>query len=355
MNNERWDRYKPQLMAIAENLDEMHIAYHKGHDPDENPNNVYFHGFLKDISKKGKFPFSLIPLRRAIGFIRINRFAKFVSKIDGDLIYCLSTGGYPQTGHLLLRRLIKKPTIYRMRGYGVKERRYIYNSIDSKLINFLDVQTSRRYDYHIPICEEYRKILLNRNINSIRISKPIFNGVDTRMFKPINQPNELVIGYLGRISPEKGITFLNELMYKTRNVKYLFAGNIRVKWYKPENCEYVGPLKHKDVPDFINRCSLLVLPSYSEGISNVILEAYSCGRVLITSKQAIKEEVKNFGWSLNHNLGEWVKLIGNLNLEDLKQRGLRARKWVEKLSWDIYGKRMVREFMKVIKKGVKIT
>jgi glycosyltransferase involved in cell wall biosynthesis len=62
------------------------------------------------------------------------------------------------------------------------------------------------------------------------VSTTIPNGVNLNHFKPTLSPQNLVIGYVGRISPEKGSDFMHRLIKTTPNIKYLLAGPIQTTW-----------------------------------------------------------------------------------------------------------------------------
>jgi len=267
-----------------------------------------------------------------------------------DLIYGLSASGFMQFGHIEMKKIKKIPAVYRMRGYGINERKFLQNFPLKEVNDMLDLYTSSKYDYYIPIKKEYINILMKRGINRNRICEPIINGVNVNLFKPTKMPKKLTIGYAGRISKEKGIDFLSSLMNSTKNINYVVAGRQKMNWEIPKNCKYLGFMPHKEMVKFYNSSNLIVLPSYSEGVSNVILEAYACGRVLIMSNNAYPPEIPNFGWELPHDLYKWKELIESLDVYDLSERGLKAREWVKNFSWDEYGKKMVDQFKRVVNK-----
>jgi len=366
MNEERWDRYKPQLIPLSKNLDELHILAVKGREPKEKIKNIFFHFYKYETSKskaKQQYPTTNKygrPYVKIInvfdGFKRIRRniitmkkFSKMIKNLDVDLLYGLSGSGFIQFAHIQMKKMKKIPAIYRMRGNGINERKYTMRFPEKEANQILDFYTSTKYDLYIPIKNEFKTILMNRGINENRISMPIINGVDINNFKIKNYPDILTIGYAGRISKEKGMDFLSNVMKLTPSKNYVICGKVQMNWEKPANCIYMGQLPHSKMVNFYNDCNVIILPSYSEGVSNVMLESYACGRVLIMSNNARPPEIPNFGWELPHDLWEWKKLIESLNIDDLAERGLDAREWVKKLSWDEYGKKMANQFKKILK------
>jgi glycosyltransferase involved in cell wall biosynthesis len=56
----------------------------------------------------------------------------------------------------------------------------------------------------------------------------------------------------------------------------------------------VGWIPHDELPDHLNQTKLLVLPSYTEALPNIILEAMACGTpVLSTAVGAIPDIIRN--------------------------------------------------------------
>ncbi|RXA19725.1 glycosyltransferase family 1 protein [Methanosarcina sp. MSH10X1] len=116
-----------------------------------------------------------------------------------------------------------------------------------------------------------------------------------------------LIGYVGRLSEEKGILNLikaiPEIIKWNNNIKFLIIGDGKlrneIEAYLIENdiLDYVifsGWVPHDELPKYFNQMKLMILPSYSEGLPNVILEAMACGTpVLATSVGAVPDFVKD--------------------------------------------------------------
>ncbi len=121
--------------------------------------------------------------------------------------------------------------------------------------------------------------------------------VDTSLFKikkPIDQRRNLV-GYVGRLSPEKGVINLVEaipMILKERNdVGFLINGEgplfdevqKKISQYPRNKVSLTNWRPREEVPDVLNELKLLVLPSYTEGLPNRILEAMACGTPVLAS------------------------------------------------------------------------
>lgn len=110
------------------------------------------------------------------------------------------------------------------------------------------------------------------------------------------------IGYIGRLSPEKGIEFMIEafkMSQNKNNVKLKIAGTGNKKYedylkqkYNDKNIIFLGQC---DQSDFFNTISLLVVPSlWNEPFGRVVIEAYSCHiPVFMADNGGLSELVEN--------------------------------------------------------------
>jgi sugar transferase (PEP-CTERM/EpsH1 system associated) len=133
---------------------------------------------------------------------------------------------------------------------------------------------------------------------------PIINGVDSNTFRPelnssirneLSIPDQdIIIGSVGRLVSVKNYPSLINAFFhglqKSSHTHLVFAGdgperntleklandlNLR------ERVHFLG--RRDDIPNVMNGFDLFVLPSFSEGLSNTLLEAMSCGVPVIAS------------------------------------------------------------------------
>jgi glycosyltransferase involved in cell wall biosynthesis len=118
---------------------------------------------------------------------------------------------------------------------------------------------------------------------------------------------ECVIGYIGRLSEVKGILDLMKafpiIFEKNQEVKILIGGDgnlySEIESFVNENSFNVrvimtGWIPRNDMSRILNELKLLVLPSHSEALPNILLEAMSCGTpVLATPVGAIPDIIKD--------------------------------------------------------------
>jgi len=114
------------------------------------------------------------------------------------------------------------------------------------------------------------------------------------------------IGFIGRLSKEKGIlNFLNALALIKIASEVVIIGDgeergrvldeIRLlESMNKLNIEYCGWMENAKLPNYLNEIKLLVVPSYKEGLPNIILEAMACGTpVLATPVGGIPGVIKD--------------------------------------------------------------
>jgi len=150
--------------------------------------------------------------------------------------------------------------------------------------------------------------------------QPIINGVDSEKFNPkitstlhseLNIPQRhIIIGSVGRLVGVKNYPSLMNAFAKVgqqnENTHLVLAGDgpertalelIASKLNLSDRVHFLG--KRDDIPNVMNGFDLFVLPSFSEGLSNTLLEAMSCGVPVIASKvggnpEIVKANVSGF-------------------------------------------------------------
>lgn len=136
------------------------------------------------------------------------------------------------------------------------------------------------------------------------------NGVDTTSFnesKNKSNDNTTEIVYIGSLLPVKGVEYLIEainILHQTHpKISLTIVGDgsnrrsleqIVKKHGLEQNIIFTGKISHEDVPNRLNSNDIFVLPSISEGMPNVLLEAMAAGLPIVaTNVGGIPDIVKN--------------------------------------------------------------
>jgi glycosyltransferase involved in cell wall biosynthesis len=148
---------------------------------------------------------------------------------------------------------------------------------------------------------------LQKYSKKIVVAHRHFVNFDECKFKDNIEQRDNIIGYVGRITADKGIwNFVGaipKILSVHDDVTFLIAGEglledeIRVYLEKHglrNKVKLAGWIPHQKLPDYLTSLKLLVLPSYNEGLPNVMLEAMACGTpVLAVRVASIPDVIKD--------------------------------------------------------------
>lgn len=138
-------------------------------------------------------------------------------------------------------------------------------------------------------------------------------GVDPRRFHPRFRStemrramgataDELVVAYVGRLAPEKGIHVALEAMHRVmaergRQVRLVIAGDgpdeARCRELAPPNTWFAGALHGETLSAFYASADLFVFPSTTETFGNVVLEAMAAGVPVVAPDVGATLELAN--------------------------------------------------------------
>jgi len=125
----------------------------------------------------------------------------------------------------------------------------------------------------------------------------ILNPIDIEEIDKVNKKDvkkENVILFIGWCVKTKGIEELllawNRITAKYKDWKLKIVGPYKEdyfkflkKMYNIEYVEFLGEKTHRDTLEELKKSSIFILPSYTEGCPNVILEAMSLGKAIIST------------------------------------------------------------------------
>lgn len=235
--------------------------------------------------------------------LKILRYVIKVSKRANMFIFFL--GGEGLLIPILILKLLRKKTLLIFSEVAIK----VYPNRNDSLSKFIPLLI--KFDSNLVdglVVYSKRLILegkLARYQHKIIVTHRHFVNFNTFMMqKRINERTN-VVGYIGRLSEEKGVlNFVKAIplvLKEDGGIRFIIcgAGALSSKIKKIVKCEGLDAhvelirwIPHKDIPRYLNQLKLIVLPSFTEGLPNILLEAMACGTpVLATSVGGIPDVV----------------------------------------------------------------
>jgi glycosyltransferase involved in cell wall biosynthesis len=209
-----------------------------------------------------------------------------------DIIHCHLLGFHSAVA-VLFQRLFNKKTISLVGATGP-----VSDFLQMKNIflgNFF-LRLIARSDRLILLCEKSREEALTEGFSSEQLVY-IPNGVDTAYFKPVPEArtkNNNII-FIGRLDCLKGVDTLLQALRKLKDAGVPAQLDIIGDGPERSGLELLARqlgitsavIFHgavHGVAPYLQRSSLFVLPSLSEGMPNVVLEAMACGLPVVATR-----------------------------------------------------------------------
>ena len=307
------------------------------------PNGPYIEEFEKkgchfidtEIERRGKNPITDMKL-----FLKYKTMMKKIEPMC-VLTYTIK----PNIYGALAARLQRIPILMNVTGLGSgMENRGIFQKFISGLY-ISSVKKSAVVFFQNSRNQEYFLKRISNMKNNVLIPG---SGVNLKEHQALafKDDQNIDFGFVGRVMKEKGIDELleaaQELKKQNYKVDFHIAGFFDENYQdKLENLEVAGIIKYHglvdDIDDFFEKMDCVVLPSYSEGMANAILEAAACAKPVIASdiagcKEAIDDGKTGFLCEARDadSLKECMVKFTKLTTEERKQFGQQARAKMEK-------------------------
>lgn len=209
------------------------------------------------------------------------------------------------------------------------------------------------------------------------------NGVDTNIFRPsipeqtllqsLHLENRRIVLCLARIAPYKNqltlIKAIPDIIREFPDVKFLFVGPISPKYRTyfetiqafvrardlEDHVMFTGTVEAGMLPKLYNLADIFVLPSLSEGMPLVLLEAMSCGKAIIASSIDQNREVAVKGDEICFvNTGRTTEIVEAVRLllsDQLLKRTMESvarRTALDHFDWKIIADRTVKMYEEII-------
>ena len=249
---------------------------------------------------------------------------------------------------VLTAKLLRKNAVIASAGSGLKVAQCQKDTLATALAGLQNITyclADRIIMYSQKFVEEHG---LQNYHHKISIAHRHFLDFDKFNIRKGLGERENSVGYIGALNQAKGIPNLLEaiprVLKRADRIKFLIGGDgelrNEVERYSGRenlngNVNFVGWIPHHELPDYLNELKLLILPSYIEGLPNIILEAMAYGTpVLATPVGEIPDVIKDgqTGFIMENNSPECIaeNVIRALNHPNLEQITKNARALMER-------------------------
>lgn len=322
----------------------FHIVHVEGEPKQEWKRYFSFHNI--------DMPYSFLRSKMARFYLSRRKLYSQVKDVDVDVIFTLSNLWRQEFSHYCSGKM-GVPYVVRLRGNHREVRKAAkVNVIRGKALNFLETRGLKKANLVIPNSRDLAKRAVEWGVEKEKITSPVYNGIDSRMFRPMNvdRSEKFTIAYAGRISMAKRALHLLKIAENLPSVHFIVAGGKQMDVDFPSNVEYLGRLPFSEMPNFYNKADLLILPSATEGFPNTVLEAYACGKPVLVAREAFPEELKVFGSKADIN--EFESEIKALKKVDLKAVGRQARLYVKQhFIWERLSELIIKQLRSLLKQA----
>jgi len=304
--------------------------------------NVHIHGVEHKAGARNVFA-------RAINYVwtqsrMLCKLIKLKKEVD---LWLFFVGAEGLVLPMLTAKLLGRGVIIASAGSGLKVAQAQRDRL-AKILSLLQSITYRLSDriimYSERLIEEHG---LQKYRRKIQIAPRHF--LDFNRFKITRRLGERddCVGYIGALSKVKGVSNFLEAIPKAleqkNKLEFLIGGSGQLQGEIEvylgnqglnRKVKLLGWIPHDELPNYLNDLKLLVLPSYTEGLPNIILEAMACGTiVLATAVGAIPDVIKDgeTGFVMEDNSPECIasNIIKALNHPNLEQITKNARTLIE--------------------------
>ena len=235
-----------------------------------------------------------LPLMWGLVYMVSTFFFLYKRRKKYTIIHCHILQEFQSIVALLLKLIFRKKVVVKMSSSGVtSDIRLVHRKVYGRLF----LLCVRYVDAIIAVCNESSRELRAEGFPSDRLVE-IPNGVDTGTFTYCcdcrGTRKEKRITFIGRLDGHKGVVYLlrgfKRLLSGIEQVRLVIVGtgpNETHLKYLAGELELQGKVDFKgqqeDIPSILSGTDVFVLPSLSEGMSNVLLEAMACGLPIVAT------------------------------------------------------------------------
>lgn len=268
-------------------------------------------GWLIQECKNHNIPFELIIMKGTFDLLVVRRLGKFLLERQFQIVH--SQGYRSNIISRLTINYFRLPVKFLSTVHGTSAmisesfRLGLYTILDRLLMRYIDqiIAVSDKTKYQLRYCISPKKIAVVHN--GVEIYEPE-KAINEKYL--LNDRNILfrkkTIGFVGRLSHEKGLNVLNKIVKKVlssyMDITFLIIGDgplyplaekIAAEW--KNGVILTGEIQ--DVTPYYRIMDALILPSKREGLPMVVLEAMSYGVPVIASDVGGISEVISHGFN----------------------------------------------------------
>jgi len=220
---------------------------------------------------------------KALGEIRNCDLVHCHWTISGLVAYCAT-------------RLWRRPIVLSVRGSDI-------HLLEGGMMRWINGKIYEWMDVVVAVSEDIGEKLAGIGVEREKI-RVVYNGVD-EPFQPGDKKrareglglphNRFTVLFVGLLVPIKGLEVLLEAVHQVDDERLLCIlvgdGTLRECLEKQANetglegqVLFAGSRSSQEIPVWMNAADLLVLPSFSEGRPNVVLEAQACGLPVLATR-----------------------------------------------------------------------
>jgi glycosyltransferase involved in cell wall biosynthesis len=233
----------------------------------------------------------------------------------------------------------------------------------SFILKIIERMTRKNVDLFIPNSNTLKKIMIKHNIPKNKI-KTLFNGIDLNEIK--NRSNEKIndltfdkkliyIIYVGSLRHVKNVgIIIKASQFLNNKYKILIIGDGPLKndliELSKDGQKIIFLGKKENPLPYLKKSDIFILPSFSEGMSNSLLEAMTLGKNCLVSDIDANKELIGNKEGLTFKVKNQKDLLNKINyLHDNKSNkfGLNAHKKIIKF-YDI--NKVINNYEKILRK-----
>ncbi len=343
-SNNSWSVYNFRLNLLSTLRNQGHELYIVA------PQSSYLDK-LKDLNYK-TIPIAIDNSSKSIvsNFKLLFRYFRIYNSLKPDIL--MHNAVKPNIYGGLICRVLGIPTINNISGLGSLFMSNRFNSFFGKLLYRISQKKVQKVFFQNSA--DLNQFLEKKIVESSQCELLPGSGVDLNRFRPVEKYKEDEIVrfcFVGRLIGDKGIIEYIEaaklIKKKYMNVEFYILGELYQEnptaisesklneWIESGIVSFLG--KSDSVEKELNKFDCIVLPSYREGLSRVLLEASSMAIPSITSNvpgciDVVEDGVNGFVCKVKDSVDLFLQMERFLKLTDSqrKEMGINGRLKVEK-------------------------